>query len=158
MVSTDTFTVIFWVTVPDGPSALRVYSVVAAGFTVVFPVAFTTPIFGAMVTLLAPDTSQERSTASPGLMLVVPAANEFITAAGCGVQTGVAGNIGVAVDDAVGVDVGVAVLGTAVVVPGVCDGITSIFTQLILAINSNTNMIIWYFNLKSAIFMGLHLW
>src|SRR5258708_4458979 len=65
-----TVTVVVAVTLPDGPTAVKVYVVVAVGVTVVEPVAATLPIPLLIETLVAPCTIQVSVELWPAAMLL----------------------------------------------------------------------------------------
>ena len=76
-----TVTVAVAVTVPAGPTADRVYVVVAVGDTVVEPVSATLPTPGWMETLVAPCTTQVRVEFWPAVMLLGVASKRTTCAA-----------------------------------------------------------------------------
>src|SRR4051794_13013479 len=73
-------TVVLAVTLPEGPTAVKVYVVVAVGFTVVEPVAATLPITLLMETLVAPWTIQVSVEGWPAAMLFGVASKRTIVA------------------------------------------------------------------------------
>src|ERR1017187_10579061 len=75
-----TVTVAVAVTLPEGPTAVKVYVVVADGVTVVEPVAATLPTPLLMETLLAPCTTQVNCELWPAVILLGAASKRTINA------------------------------------------------------------------------------